>query len=81
MNACRQNESLIKTIIHTTPVHQLTSGEDKKAEINPSLRRFQLQTSNRSNFIHNMAFSMEKSSAAELQSHFVFYCRVCNRRY
>ncbi len=31
VNGCRQNESLIKniTIIHTTPVHQLASGEDK----------------------------------------------------
>ncbi len=34
MNGCRQNESLKKNhnnsqVIHTTPVHQLTSGEDK----------------------------------------------------
>ncbi len=32
VNGCRQNESLIQTsqVIHSTPVHQLTSGEDKR---------------------------------------------------
>ncbi len=30
VNGCRQNESLIKH--HSTPVHQLTSGEDKRSD-------------------------------------------------
>ncbi len=36
VNGCRQNESPNITIIHTTPVHQLTYWEDKSWNKNPN---------------------------------------------